>query len=96
MFGNAIVRSLLAVAIVAQAIVVRAVTIETVHVGNPGNFGELSGADASGYGPDRICGAVGYTYNIGKYEVTAGQYSEFLNAVAKTDAYNLYNASMYS
>ena len=28
-----------------------------------------------GYGPDRICGAVDYTYNIGKYEVTAGQYT---------------------
>ena len=28
------------------------------------------------------CGAVGYTYNIGKYEVTSSQYIEFLNAVA--------------
>ena len=24
---------------------------------------------------------------VGKYEVTAGQYTEFLNAVAKTDTY---------
>ena len=40
-----------------------------------------------GYGntdDDTGCGAVGYTYNIGKYEVTAGQYTEFLNAVART------------
>ena len=49
---------------------------------NPGNAGELSGAGAGGYGPNRVCGAVGYTYNIGKYEVTAGQYAAFLNAVA--------------
>ena len=27
-------------------------------------------------------GSVGYNYNIGKYEVTAGQYTAFLNAVA--------------
>ena len=43
-----------------------------------------SGQSYGGYGPDRICGAVDYTYNIGKYEVTAGQYTEFLNAVATT------------
>ena len=41
-------------------------------------------------------GAVGYTYNIGKYEVTAGQYTEFLNAVAATDTYGLYNTNMWS
>jgi formylglycine-generating enzyme required for sulfatase activity len=39
-------------------------------------------------------GAVSYEYDIGKYEVTAGQYTEFLNAVAKTDAYGLYNTGM--
>jgi formylglycine-generating enzyme required for sulfatase activity len=67
-----------------------AVTIATVPVGDPGNAGELSGSGAGGFGPDRVCGAVAYTYNIGKYEVTAGQYTEFLNAVAKTDTYGLY------
>ncbi|MFH1418471.1 MAG: SUMF1/EgtB/PvdO family nonheme iron enzyme [Planctomycetota bacterium] len=72
------------------------VVIETVTVGNPGNAGEWSGESYGGYGPDRICGAVGYTYNIGKYEVTAGQYAEFLNAVAATDTYGLYNPSMDS
>jgi formylglycine-generating enzyme required for sulfatase activity len=70
------------------------VNIETVTVGDPGNAGELSGAGAGGHGPDRICGAVAYTYNIGKYEVTAGQYTEFLNAVAKTDIYVLYRPDM--
>jgi formylglycine-generating enzyme required for sulfatase activity len=67
-----------------------------VTVGNPGNAGELSGAGAGGFGEDRICGAVGYTYNIGKYETTAGQYTEFLNAVAATDTYGLYNTYMWS
>jgi len=69
-------------------------SLETVPVGNAGNVGELSGSGAGGYGPDRICGAVSYEYKIGKYEVTAGQYTEFLNKVAKTDAYGLYNAYM--
>ncbi len=70
--------------------------VEVVPVGNPHNAGELSGAGAGGDGPDRVCGAVDYTYNIGKYEVTAGQYTEFLNAVADTDAYGLYNTNMSS
>ena len=75
------------------------ITIETVPVGNPGNAGELSGNGAGGSGssgPDRICGAVAYTYNIGKYEVSAAQYTEFLNAVAKTDTYGLYNTDMWN
>ena len=69
-------------------------SLETVSVGNPGNAGELSGASAGGYGHDAIVGSVSYTYNIGKYEVTCGQYTEFLNAVAKTDTYGLYNTFM--
>jgi formylglycine-generating enzyme len=73
-----------------------ALNIATVPVGNVGNPGELSGAGAGGYGPDRICGGVDYTYNIGKYQVTAGQYSDFLNAVAKTDTYGLYTTDMWS
>jgi sulfatase modifying factor 1 len=75
------------------------ITIETVHVGDPGNAGQLSGQGAGGgsaYGPNRICGAVDYEYNIGKYEVTAGQYCEFLNAVADTDTYGVYNGDMWS
>jgi len=72
------------------------VGIETVQVGNPGNAGELSGNGAGGYGPDRICGAVDYVYNIGKFEVTAGEYTDFLNAVADTDTYGLYSTYMWS
>lgn len=62
-----------------------AVTIDWVHVGNPGNAADTHGA---GYG------AVGHSYQIGKYEVTAGQYTEFLNAVAKADPNGLYNTNM--
>ncbi len=69
------------------------VVIETVTVGDPGNAGEPSGG---GSVPSRICGAVGYVYNIGKYEVTNAQYAEFLNAVAVTDTYGLYNIMMDS
>ena len=64
------------------------VLIETVPVGNPGNPAEpqLDGA----------FGGVGYVYNIGKYEVTAGQYTSLLSAVAKTDTYGLYNPQMWA
>jgi len=58
-----------------------------VTVGDPGNAADTR-YDANGFG------SVSYEYKIGKYEVTAGQYTEFLNAVAKTDTYSLYNTSM--
>ena len=61
--------------------------VETVTVGNAGNANDTLG---NGYG------GVDYAYNIGKYEVTAGQYTEFLNAVAATDTYGLYDEDMWS
>ena len=61
----------------------RAVTIDMVTVGNPGNAN-----DTTSYG------GVNYSYQIGKYDVTIGQYTDFLNAVAATDTYSLYNGSM--
>jgi sulfatase modifying factor 1 len=71
------------------------VAIEWVRVGDPGNAGELAGAGAGGYGPDRICGAVDHEYHIAKYEVTNGQYTEFLNAVAAVrDPHGLYKVEM--
>ncbi|MGD8454509.1 MAG: SUMF1/EgtB/PvdO family nonheme iron enzyme [Phycisphaerae bacterium] len=72
------------------------IVVDTVTVGNPGNPGELSGAGVGyyGFGPDRICGGVDYVYEMGKYEITAGQYTEFLNAVAQTDTYALYSPGM--
>lgn len=39
-------------------------------------------------------GSVAYTYQIGKYDVTISQYAAFLNAVAKTDKYFLYDERM--
>jgi formylglycine-generating enzyme required for sulfatase activity len=62
---------------------VHAVTYEMVTVGDAGNDN-----DTTGYG------AVGYDFQIGKYDVTIGQYAEFLNAVAATDTYSLYNATL--
>ena len=65
------------------------VTIETVAVGNPGNAGdpiEFQG----------VFGAVDHPYDIGKYEVTAGQYAAFLAAVAAADPYGLYDPRMGS
>jgi len=71
------------------------VVIETVPVGNPGNAGELSGTGAGGYGPDAIVGAVSYPYQMGKFEITTGQYTAFLNAIAATDIYGLYDPYMW-
>jgi formylglycine-generating enzyme required for sulfatase activity len=62
------------------------VTISTVPVGNVGNAND----PATG----NLYGGVGYAYNIGTTEVTVGQYTAFLNAVATMDTYGLYNASM--
>lgn len=60
-----------------------AIDIETVKIGNKGNR-----ADATGYG--RVSG----NYSIGKYEITIGQYVAFLNSVAASDPYRLYNQAL--
>ncbi len=69
---------------------VAAITIETVRVGNAGNAADTAAHSGNSAGQ----GSVSYEYNIGTYEVTAGQYCAFLNAVAKTDTYGLYNVGM--
>ncbi len=86
-----------AVAFLASSISLSAaIIVETVHVGNQGNTGEPSGVSApGGFGPDRTCGAVAYVFDMGKFEVTAAQYTAFLNAVAATDTYDLYSTSMW-
>lgn len=63
------------------------VTIDTVTVGDAGNAAD----SLTGYG------SVGYEYNIGQYEVTIGQYTSFLNAVATgigTDGLDLWRPAM--
>ena len=67
---------LLSMGLAAQA----NITIETVPVGDPANAADWYGA---GYG------AVSYTYNIGKDEVTTAQDREFLNPKAQSDPYGL-------
>ncbi len=62
-----------------------AVTIDWVTVGDPGNT-----ADTTTYG------AVADAFRIMKYEFTNQQYTDFLNSVAATDTYRLYNANMGS
>ena len=59
-------------------------SLQFVTVGDPGNAADPT----TGYG------AVGYVFQIGTYDVTVGQYCQFLNAVAKTDTYGLYNSGM--
>ena len=65
-----------------------ALTIDTVTIGDPGNPNDQD------YNLHTSPGAVATTYAIGKYEVTLNQYTEFLNAVAATDTYALYNTNM--
>jgi len=62
---------------------------DLVKVGNPNNAAQSgAGVNQNGYG------AVTTDFWIGKNKVTIGQYTEFLNAVAKTNNRGLYNANM--
>ena len=64
------------------------VGMQFVTIGDPGNPADQK------YGSVGPWGAVDYVYSIGKYEVTLTQYVTFLNAVAATDTYGLYNPAM--
>ena len=89
MFGNCFLKVCIVGLLLAwPAAALDAGTIEWVTVGDPGNTGEVQ--------TQGTFGAVGYSYLIGKYEVTAGQYTEFLSAIAATDDDGLYNGSMWS
>ena len=61
------------------------VNVETVLVGDTNNAPHSSSV-----------GSVAYPFRIGKYEVTIGQYSAFLNSVAANDPSGLYNTNMAS
>ena len=80
--GLAVLACLLAVPVLAAPI-----TIDMVTVGNPGNANDTGGT---------LNGAVAYSYQIGKYDVTIGQYAAFLNAADPngTNPNDIYNSSM--
>ncbi len=86
--GDTLMRTLLlAVACtVALPSAARAVVLDMVTVGNVGNRND----QATG----NLYGAVPHEYQIGKFEVTIGQYCDFLNAVARDDVFNLYHDGM--
>jgi formylglycine-generating enzyme required for sulfatase activity len=67
-------------------------SLQFVAVGNPGNAADTTVMQdgTTGYG------SLPYTYKMGTYDVTLGQYTAFLNAVAKIDTYGLYNTGMGS
>lgn len=71
-------------------------SLEFVQVGHAGNAGRLSGASAGGSGSDAVVGGVDYDFKMGTYEVTAAQYTEFLNAVGGTGGYGMWLESMGS
>jgi sulfatase modifying factor 1 len=69
------------------------IAYQFVIVGDPGNPNDTADGDDSTPGVQNF-GSVGYSYQIGKYEVTIAQYTEFLNAVADTDPNGLYHTSL--
>jgi formylglycine-generating enzyme len=81
----------LAIVMLIAGIASATITIDMVPVGDINNAADtqVMNDSTTGYG------SVGYAYGIGKYDVTAGQYAAFLNAVASTsDTYGLYNGAM--
>jgi sulfatase modifying factor 1 len=71
------------------AVSAHAVTIDWVTVGNPGNAADTTGLP-------NPAGAVAISFRIMKFEFTNQQYTAFLNSVAKTDTYSLYQNEMGS
>ena len=59
----------------AFADIIRGINIDFVTIGNAGNTGDTR-AEANPYG----CGAVGYGYRIGQYEITNTQWNAFTTA----------------
>jgi formylglycine-generating enzyme required for sulfatase activity len=77
---------ILAIALTAAPAAAVKVVFDWATVGNAGNAAD----------PQTGFGAVSYNYAISKTEATNAQYTEFLNAVAATDSFALYNTSMAS
>ncbi|MGA2034706.1 MAG: autotransporter-associated beta strand repeat-containing protein, partial [Thermoguttaceae bacterium] len=72
-------------------------SLSFVNVGDPGNAGDTVTMNStyaaindgtSGYG------VVSYSFAMGTFDVTTAQYCQFLNAVAKSDPYSLFNSGM--
>ncbi len=101
--AKAILRLLLAAALLASAVLAQAdvfnmggtisggtwtglASLQFVTVGNAGNLPDPAS--------NNLDGSVPYTYRMGEYNVTLAQYTQFLNAVAQTDPYGLYNSYM--
>jgi len=61
-------------------------SVSMVTIGDPGNAADTGGTVGDG--------AVNYVYKIDAYKVTTAQYTQFLNAIAKADTYNLWNSNM--
>jgi len=77
-----------AMANIASADIIQGIDIDFVTIGNPGNPGDTR-AEANPTG----CGAVGYTYQLGQYEITNGQWDSFVTAAGAptgnpSDAYD--------
>jgi formylglycine-generating enzyme required for sulfatase activity len=81
----------------ASAEMVRGLDIDFVAIGNAGNLGDTrTGAEGPGqpFANPYGCGAVGYNYRIGKYEVTNAQWNSFVDASgAPTGDEGIYNYS---
>ena len=71
----------------SRAVPAHAATIDWVTVDDAGNTADTAPAGR---------GAVATSFRIMKYEFTNQLYAEFLNSVAATDSYSLYNALMGS
>jgi formylglycine-generating enzyme len=83
---TAVAALVLALGMMAAGTAQAQITIPTVTVGDAGNPNDPHTGN--------LYGGVSYVYNIAVTEVNLLQYTAFLNAVAATDTYNLYNTNM--
>ncbi|NCC52776.1 MAG: hypothetical protein EOM20_16395 [Spartobacteria bacterium] len=88
---NAFIQRLAVPFIMISHVCMADVVIDMTTIGNPGNPAKIF---LEGDPHEYQLGGVDYTYQIGTYEVTVSQYTEFLNAAAKSDPYGMYNPSM--
>jgi len=79
--GITVAVGILALLLTGSTMRAQSINMQYVTVGNPGNAADP--ATGSFYG------SVGYTFNIGEYDVTDSQYCTFLNSVDPTGANTL-------